>query len=186
VVTSVLAICGSLRAKSSNLAVLQAAAASAPSGFHVVLFQGLADLPPFNPDLDREPFPASVARFRSELQRTDAVLICSPEYAHGIPGSLKNALDWVVGSGEFSRKPVAAINASLSSAYVLPALTETLRTMDARVVSEACITLPLKQKPLHVSTIISDPQVIRSLQQVLRHHDRRPPYLAVGLAVSSL
>jgi NAD(P)H-dependent FMN reductase len=106
----ILAICGSLRARSSNKTMLEAAARMAPE---VSLYEGLETIPPFNPDLDIEPAPEPVARFRD----ADAVVFSSPEYAHGIPRSLKNALDWVVGSGELSGKPVTLWNASARGTY---------------------------------------------------------------------
>src|SRR5262249_47022129 len=108
----VLAISGSLRSGSSNTILLRAAAELAPRGLCVILYGGLADLPHFNPDLDDEANPPpQVREFRDALRAADGLMICSPEYAHGVPGSLKNALDWVVGSGELSGKPVALINA---------------------------------------------------------------------------
>jgi chromate reductase, NAD(P)H dehydrogenase (quinone) len=73
----------------------------------IILYDGVSRLPHFSPDLDGENAPAPVADWRAQLKTSDGVLISSPEYAHGVPGSLKNALDWVVGSGEFVEKPVA-------------------------------------------------------------------------------
>src|SRR5690349_783719 len=96
----IFAISGSLRASSLNTAVLQAAVALAPPGVEIVLYDGLSRLPHFNPDVDGEIALAPVADWRTRLRAADGVLISSPEYAHGVPGSLKNALDWVVGSGE--------------------------------------------------------------------------------------
>src|SRR6266542_4369577 len=101
-----LAISGSLRRTSLNTALLRAAAQLAPTGVEILLFAGLGDLPLFNPDLEGNE-PRSVLEFRAQLQLRNGVLISSPEYAHGVSGVLKNALDWVVGSGEFSGKPVA-------------------------------------------------------------------------------
>src|SRR6202012_4211982 len=95
-----------------NTALPRAAAVVASSPIDIVLYEQMETLPPFNPDLDLEPGPEEVSRFRSALRDCSAVIFSTPEYAHGIPGSLKNALDWVVGSGELSRKPVALINAS--------------------------------------------------------------------------
>ena len=94
----VLAISGSLRNASSNTAILKAAQQLAPAHLEIVLFESLAELPHFNPDLESEP-PATVLEFQQLLQTSNAVIISSPEYAHGVPGSLKNALDWLVGSG---------------------------------------------------------------------------------------
>jgi len=94
-----LALSGSLRAGSSNGAIIDAAARV--STLKVVVFDGLAGLPPFNPDLEAVETPIAVAAWRRELSVCAGVLISSPEYAHGVPGVLKNALDWVVGSGQF-------------------------------------------------------------------------------------
>ena len=100
----ILAISGSLRAASSNTAVLRAATALAPPDVQIVLYSGIGELPHFNPDLEgRELSP--VLDFRARIQAADGVLIACPEYAHGVPGAMKNALDWVVGSSEFLGKP---------------------------------------------------------------------------------
>ena len=104
----------------------------------------LADVPPFNPDLDTDTAPAGVARFRAALEACDALLICSPEYAHGVSGVLKNALDWVVGSGELMDKPIALINASTRATHAHASLQETLTTMSGRVIEEASVTIPLE------------------------------------------
>src|SRR5882724_10769909 len=108
----VLAISGSLRRASSNSALVAAAARLAPDTVKVSIYRGLEELPHFNPDLDDDSAPQSVVGFRASLQACDAVLISSPEYAHGVPGVVKNALDWVVGSGELVDKPIALVNAS--------------------------------------------------------------------------
>src|SRR5690348_328025 len=96
----ILAISGSLRKASSNTALLRAAAALAPVDVKISLCKSLGDLPHFNPDLEGVE-PASVLEFRSQLLEADGVLIASPEYMHGITGVMKNALDWIAGSGEF-------------------------------------------------------------------------------------
>ena len=103
----VLAVCGSLQAKSRNLALLNAVAASMPPGVELVLFDGLRDLPHFNPDIEASGVPESVTRWRLALSESDAVLIASPEYGFSLPGVLKNGVDWVIGSGELEQKIVA-------------------------------------------------------------------------------
>ena len=90
-------------------------------------------VPPFNPDLDTDTAPVGVVRFRAALEACDAILICSPEYAHGVSGVLKNALDWIVGSGELMDKPIALINASGRATLAYASLRETLTTMSGRV-----------------------------------------------------
>ena len=108
----VLAIPGSLRATSSNAALLRAAGELAPAGTELMFYDGLAALPPFSPDLDVEPLPVPVAALRAQVGAVDALAISSPEYAHGMPGSLKNALDWLVSALEPIDKPVLLVSAS--------------------------------------------------------------------------
>ena len=138
------AISGSLRERSFNTALLRAASAWAPEGVAVRLYEGLAGLPHFNPDLDVEPAPAPVADLRARLAEADGILICSPEYAHGVPGSLKNALDWIVSSGEFTDKPVLLINASpsfMGASMAQANLVEILRVMGAKLPDSAVISI---------------------------------------------
>jgi NAD(P)H-dependent FMN reductase len=140
----VLAISGSLRQASSNSAPVSAAVRVAPAGVDVSVYGQLADVPPFNLDLDTDMAPIGVVRFRAALTECDAILICSPEYAHGVSGVLKNALDWVVSSGELIDKPIALINASARATIAYGSLRETLTTMSGRLVEEASITIPLE------------------------------------------
>jgi chromate reductase, NAD(P)H dehydrogenase (quinone) len=136
----IVAINGSLRQSSSNGALLRAAQRVAPAGVEIAIYDGLADLPHFNPDLDLEGMdpPATVAQLRQALIAADAVLISSPEYAHGVPGTLKNMLDWLVSTGELVGKPVALLNASpAGGAYAQASLRETLRTMNWDIVEAA-------------------------------------------------
>ena len=111
----ILLIPGSLRGRSTNVAVLRTARSLAPAGSTGLLFEGLADLPPFNPDEDAEPLPYAVADLRGQIRDRNVSLFSAPEYAGGLPGSFKNLLDWTVGDeqvGSIYEKPVAWINAS--------------------------------------------------------------------------
>ncbi|HET9626918.1 MAG TPA: NADPH-dependent FMN reductase [Kofleriaceae bacterium] len=131
----VLAIAGSLRTTSSNAALLRAGATVAPAGTEVVLYEGLADLPLFSPDLDVDPLPAPVAALRALIREVDAIVISSPEYAHGIPGALKNALDWLVSATEPLGKPWLLISASPTGApHAHAHLLEVVRTMATQVI----------------------------------------------------
>jgi len=152
----ILAISGSLRRASSNSALVNAALRVAPDVVHVSVFHGLADLPPFNPDLESDGAPEEIICFRAKLRASDAVVISSPEYAHGVPGVLKNALDWVVGSGEFIDKPVALINASTRATRAWASLAETLSVMSARVILDASITIPVQGRSLDADGIAGD------------------------------
>ena len=158
------AISGSLRAGSSNTAALRAAARLAPAGVEVLPFAGIADLPFFNPDLDGDDVPAPVDAMRKLVGNVDGLLISSPEYARGVAGVLKNALDWLVGSHEFPNKPVALINTSPRATHALAALTLTLETMSARLAADACVTLPLLGGAWDEHRIAADPAVAEPLR----------------------
>lgn len=103
----ILALCGSLQARSGNLTLLETAARRAPAGVTITVFDGVRHLPPFDPDIEAHGEHAAVAAFRRELSSSDAVLIASPEYGHSLSGSLKNAIDWVIGTAELEQKIVA-------------------------------------------------------------------------------
>lgn len=139
----ILAISGSLRGLSTNAALLRAAQRLAPDGMKVTLYSGLGQLPVFNPDDDVDPALPAVEDFRRRLRESDGVLIACPEYAHGVPGGIKNALDWVVASGELTDKPMALFHASPRSDISRGALAEILVTMATRLVREATVTVPL-------------------------------------------
>ncbi len=166
---NVLAISGSLRAQSSNAALLRAAARVAPEGVRITLYEGLGELPHFNPDLDvegAEP-PPSVRVLRELLIAADAVLISSPEYAHGVPGAFKNMLDWLVSAGELVDKPVALWNASPSGGeYAQNAILETLRTMNWRVVEEACRVKPFVRT--RIAAEVTDEGTLNVLRDGIR------------------
>lgn len=162
-----LAICGSLRANSSNAALLEAVALLAPAGVEIVRYEGLASLPQFNPDVDVEPAPPGVRALREQIAAADAVIISSPEYAHGVPGALKNALDWLVSGVEIYGKPVALLNPSPRSLFAHAHLAETLRTMGAVIVERASMSLPIAGRGLDAAGIAADAELVKSLRDVL-------------------
>jgi NAD(P)H-dependent FMN reductase len=153
-----LAMSGSLRAASSNTALLRAAAALAPPGVDVRLYTRLGDLPHFNPDIE-DVAPLVVKDFGAEVGAADGIIISTPEYAHGVPGVLKNALDWLVGGFDFIDKPVALFNASPRSTYAVTSLTEILTTMSGRVISEASISVPLQELHLDEAGIVAHAEI---------------------------
>jgi len=161
-----LALSGSLRRGSTNTALLKAAALLAPSGTEVRVYSDLGNLPHFNPDLDASSLPV-VSDFWAQVRTADGLLISSPEYAHGVPGVLKNALDWLVGSDAFYQKPVALLNASPLSTYAQASLVEIITTMAGYVAPEASVELPLRGKPLDADTIASTPDYAHVLRAAL-------------------
>jgi chromate reductase, NAD(P)H dehydrogenase (quinone) len=164
----ILAISGSLRAVSSNTSALQALASLAPDGVEIALYRGLGVLPLFNPDLKTGSLPQEVIMFRNEIAICDGLVICSPEYAHGIAGAMKNALDWLVSGLEFPGKPVAVINTSPRAVHAQAQLREILRTMSAHVVEDASIALPLLGRNLSADDIAADPVLAEGLRNALR------------------
>jgi NAD(P)H-dependent FMN reductase len=165
----VLAISGSLRAVSSSAVALDAARALAPPDMAIVRYSGLADLPHFNQDLDTDSSrPETVRVLRAEVAAADALLISSPEYAHGVPGSLKNALDWLVSGLEFPAIVIALLNPSPRSTHAYAALVETMTTMSGNVVREASLAIPLSGRVLTPSEVLTDPTVVAPLRQALQ------------------
>ena len=165
----IVAISGSLRAQSSNAALLRAAASVVPEGVEVVLYDGLGSLPHFNPDLDAEGMepPAPVRSLREMLVDADAILISSPEYAHGVPGAFKNMLDWLVSVGELVGKPVALWNAAPAGGeYAQNAILETLRTMNWRVVDGACRVTPFVRRKIVGE--VADEETLAVLRESVR------------------
>jgi chromate reductase len=168
-----LALSGSLRAASSNTAILRAAAALAPAIVEWSFYEGLAELPHFSPELDGhysgrpEDMPDAVRALRESLGSAEGVLFCTPEYAFGIPGSLKNAIDWVVSSGELWRKPVAVLSASPSANggdKAHAALLLTLTALEAHIVAEASLTIPFVRTKLNASGALSDQATAQALR----------------------
>jgi len=154
----ILAISGSLRKASLNTTLLRAVARIAPPEIEVALFSGLGELPLFNPDIEA-PEPAPVLALREHILAADALLIASPEYAHGVTGAMKNALDWMVGNESFVNKPVGLLNASPRATHAQAALRETISTMSALIVAGACITVPILGSSLSEDEIVQHPEI---------------------------
>ena len=174
----ILTISGSLRAKSSNSAVLQAIEILAPAATDITFYSELANLPHFNPDLDCEPLPDFIKSLRQQVKSCDGIIISSPEYAHGVPGSLKNLLDWLVSSVEFPGKPVAVINTNPRATIALASLKEILITMSAQIIEPVNITLAIAGRNLNAEDIAADLELSRSLRQAIAIFTREIASLA--------
>jgi RimJ/RimL family protein N-acetyltransferase/NAD(P)H-dependent FMN reductase len=174
----ILAIPGSLRAQSTNLLLLETAAVlardlPAPTILRVEIFPELGNIPLFSPD--RTDLPPAVAILRTSIQTADAVLVSAPEYAHGLPGALKNALDWLVSGIELTEKPVALFNASPRSVYAQAALREVLVTLGARFLDDACVTVPFTADSRTPQQLAADPAIGPPITAALQR-------LAAGIA----
>jgi Predicted flavoprotein len=173
----ILAISGSLRAKSSSTSLIEAASLVAPNGVTVTVYNGLGTLPHFNPDLDGEGAvpPPEVAELRRQVGEADALIISTPEYAHGVPGSLKNALDWLVSSFEFPGISVALINPSHSSFHANESLAEILRTMSARFPPGASVRIPVPVRSMDAAALAANSAVRSALEGVIQAIVRTGP-----------
>ncbi|HJV08229.1 MAG TPA: NADPH-dependent FMN reductase, partial [Acidimicrobiales bacterium] len=164
----ILAVSGSLQRRSSNAAILRTAQRVAPAGVEVVDSIPVGDIPAFNPDVERDgPGPAAVVTWRGQVAASAGVLIASPEYAHSLPGSLKNALDWLVGSGELYGRPVAVLCGSpRPNGGVLgrEALGQTLRAQGADVVTSVTIGVVASDKG---SDELHDPVAVAAVRAAL-------------------
>jgi chromate reductase, NAD(P)H dehydrogenase (quinone) len=157
--TRILLLSGSTRHGSTNTAALRTLAAKAPDGVTADLYAGLAALPAFVPG--DAPAPGPVTELRDQVTAADAVLICTPEYAGTLPGSLKNLLDWLVGSGELNDKPVAWLSVAASGRGdgALATLEMVLGYVDARLIRAACARVPVDRGSLTADGLIDDPRL---------------------------
>jgi len=163
-VIKILAIPGSLRENSSSNRILNAIVSTTPSQVFVEVFPGVSNLPHFN---DPEETPPAVADFRQKIREADAVLICTPEYAFGVPGSLKNALDWTVASGEFINKPVGLVTASSQGERGHAALLLTLSAISSKIIPEATLLISFVRSKLDPAGNIKDPDLSNQLGTII-------------------
>jgi len=169
------ALCGSLRAGSSNIRLLEAVRLSAPRDVTVRIRGPLDDLPHFNPDVEEAGLPPVPAGLRAAVGACDALLISSPEYAHGVPGVMKNALDWLVGGMEIQGKPVVLLNATPPGEYAQASLKEVLKVMGADVVEAACIEVPLRGSKATPEEIAGDVVTAEKIRRMFEALSRSLP-----------
>lgn len=160
----ILGIPGSLRADSSSNLMLNVIASIIPKDVYFEIYDGIGSLPHFN---DPKQTPESVVSFRNKIKESDGVLICTPEYAFGVPGSLKNALDWTVGSGEFVDKPVCLVTASSQGEKGHAALLLILEAISAKVVDNGALLIPSVRAKLNAQGHVNDQTTITNLQKVV-------------------
>jgi len=158
---------GSLRARSTNSALLVACARLAPPDVRLELYTQAHALPHFNPDLDTDSPPEAVSALRAQVAAADALLIACPEYARGVPGSFKNLLDWLVGSVDIVGKPVALLNGSARAGHAQRSLAVTLATISALPIREEPYLVPVLGREVSAEEIVADAALAAVLRQVL-------------------
>jgi len=152
----IIAISGSLRAASTNSALVAALAASAPANCRVEVYDGLGRLPIFNPDDEGDRTPPEAVKLIDAVTQADGVIVSCPEYAHGVPGGMKNALDWLVSRDAAVGKPAMLVHASPRSLYARAALAEIMRTMSFAICEETLEIALLGKKPGEVGMILGE------------------------------
>lgn len=165
--SNILAISGSLRSGSSNHNILSFLGGLTPADVHYYIYDRLVAIPPFDPGLDNEHPPEAVSELRSFINSASGVVICTPEYAFGVPGQLKNMLDWIVSSGSLVDKPVALVTASSVGSHAHEALLLTLGALSAKVTAGATLLIPFIRSKIDVNGNITDEQTQRTLRDVM-------------------
>jgi chromate reductase, NAD(P)H dehydrogenase (quinone) len=167
----ILGLSGSLRRDSHNTRLLKTATRHLPGHVELVLWDGLADIPPYDADREAEE-PAAVTDLKHAIAEADAVLISTPEYNASIPGQLKNALDWVSRPFEgnpLQGKPAAVIGATTGMFGAVWAQAETrkvLRTIGARVLEHE-VPVALADDAFHEDGALRDREVAAQLEELL-------------------
>jgi chromate reductase len=161
---NIFAISGSLRSGSSNHAILRFLATMAPDNINYFIYDNLAQIPPFDPGMDHESPPDAVFEFRGFIKDADAIIICTPEYAYGVPGQLKNALDWTVSSGSLDGKTLALITASTGGENAHAALLLILGAVSANVLKDATLMIPFIRAKMDSEGNITDEKTAESLR----------------------
>ncbi|MCG8275274.1 NADPH-dependent FMN reductase [Stenotrophomonas sp. NLF4-10] len=168
----VLGLCGSLRSQSLSAALLRAAQSLSPTGVDFRIFDRQGQLPLFNPELEPNA-PEPVLALWESVTASDAIVIASPEYAHGVTGTIKNTLDWLVGHIPFAYKPVAVLNPAYQSHHADEALKEILRTMCADLIQPACVRVPVIGSGVApgdiATTAVFSSALSSSLQAIVAH-----------------
>jgi NAD(P)H-dependent FMN reductase len=162
----IFAIIGSTRKDSTNHALVRAIADLYADTMELVFFEGAGTLPHFNPDVEETNIDDPVLNFRRSIREADGVLICTPEYAHGVPGSLKNAIDWTVGTSDFSGKPTVLITASTDGRMGHASLLETLKVIEAENIDGLQLLISFARTKVGPSGI-SDPQTLQAIRGLI-------------------
>ena len=163
----VLAISGSTRKNSNNEAILNAIAELYKDLIDVQIFDGIEKLPHFNPDIEDENLDSSVVNFRKQIEKSDGVIICTPEYVFSIPGSLKNAIEWTVSTVVFSEKPIALITAATSGNKAHEELYLVMKTLSAKVSNDSRVLIQGPKKKIDRSGKIIDENTLNEIKEMM-------------------
>lgn len=165
---TILGISGSIRPGASSTQVLEWIGAQFSAADRFRLFTRLRDIPPFD---GADVLPEPVENLTEEVNLARLVVISSPEYAHGMPGVLKNALDWMVAENVWTGKPVVIVTAAGQGVHAHASLTEVLRTMSADVLHDESVIIPFVKSKLDADGRITDAATRQVLQRIVQWAD---------------
>jgi chromate reductase len=154
------------------LNLIHAIAELAKEKFEIKIFESLSDIPHFNPDIDNETPPDAVKNFRKQLKEADGILICTPEYAMGVPGTLKNAIDWTVSSCEFSHKPTALITASSLGENGHESLLKTLKIIESKITDQTQLVISYVKAKVSKDNKITDSVTLTQAKELIDAFDQ--------------
>jgi chromate reductase len=174
----VLAICGSIKTDSANHKLIHHLQLLAREYFEIELYDGLSELPYFNPDPEMEKYYDTVNVFRKRIQEADGVLICTPEYVFSLPGILKNALEWTVSTTVFTNKPAALITASSSGKIAHESLQLVMKTLGVKTTPETILLISGIKSKMNEEGLVHDAETLQQLNRLIRSLNEE--LLAVG------
>ncbi|MES2332789.1 MAG: NADPH-dependent FMN reductase [Bacteroidota bacterium] len=163
----ILAISGSTRADSVNLHILRAIAGMYAQKADFIIFNEIDQLPHFNPDLDKEPFPPAIISLRKKIEDADGILICTPEYVYSLPGSLKNAIEWMVSTTLLTDKPAALITAASSGQKAHEALNLLMRTLYVKLAENGSLLISVPKTKLSADGVITDEATLLAIRELM-------------------
>ena len=160
----ILVVPGSLRQGSSNHKIINQLASVIPANIEFNIYNDLGKLPHFDGEEGYE----AVDQWKRKIGEVDGVFICTPEYAFGIPGTLKNALDWTVSSGDLYEKPVALITASSAGDKGHAALLNVLNALGAKMNNDTKLLVPLIRSKFNEKGEL-DPEILSAVENLLKN-----------------
>lgn len=169
---NIFAIIGSASSDSSNLKLVEQIAGLTEDVFNVTIFNDLKTLPHFDPELSAVDPPQSIVAFREAIEKSDGILICTPEYVFSLPSGLKNALEWCVTTTLFSEKPSGLITASASGQKGQEELQLVLKTLMAKFTDETTLLIQGVKGKFDEQKNIRDPETIRKLNDFIDGYKR--------------
>lgn len=165
---NIFVIIGSASAPSANQRLVDYLAAVAPNELQLTVFNGLKNLPHFDPAVSAQQPPKAIVDFREAVAQADGVIICTPEYIFSIPSGLKNALEWCVATTVFTDKPVGLITASAHGQKGHEELQLIMKTLMASFTAETTLLIQGVKGKVHTDGTITDAKTKASLDSFIQ------------------